>query len=297
MDDQKPTTLHTNSPSSSRWAPGLQAVMLGLLLTACNAQTPKGQVVAIVNGQEVTVQDVKSEAVAEGPRRSSDPKVLLQKVIARVLFAQKAHAMGLDQYPDYPADLNRVKQTFLAEKAVSQLVKPPPTPTDAQVQAFIDQNPDLFKDRVLISLQEVAFDSTVDPNLLKGETTLSDVAAHLKSVDAPFQQRAVTLDSADLPPQLVDHLKIQPLGKMLYIRAPTRTQAVVVTQITPLQAPAFEQKKFALNVLAEQAAQRASTAVLQQLKAQAKISYQPTFAPTSKPPAAATTTKPSSPKP
>ena len=286
MDKQPPTIMQPTSPWSRRRAPAMQALMLGLLLTACSAQTPKGQVVAIVNGQEITVQDIKSEAVAEGARRSSDPKVLLQKVIARVLFAQQAHKLGLDQYPDYPADLNRVKQTFLAEKAVAQLVKPPPTPTDAQIQTFMDQNPNLFRDRILISVQEVAFDSSVDPTQMQSETTLASVETHLKSIGIPFQQQSMTLDSAELPPQLVDRLKVQPLGKIFYIRTPSRTQAVVVTQIAPLQAPAFEQRKFALSVLADQGVQRGSAAVLKQLQAQAKVVYQSTFAPAAKPSAA-----------
>jgi len=253
------------------------------MLIDCSAPTPKGQVVAIVNGQEVTVQDIKSEASAEGPKRSSDPKVLLHRVIARVLFAQEARKMGLDHYTGYPADVNRINQTLLAQKAVSNLVKAPAPPTEAEIQSFIDQNPNLFKNRMLISVDEISFDSSIDMNLLQSETTLPGIAARLKSLDAPFQQQSLTLDYADLPPQLIERLKAEPLGKMFYIRAPGRVQALVITQTTPVQTPALEQKKFALNILSERSAQKASEAVLQQLEAKAHIAYQPTFAPSAKP--------------
>jgi EpsD family peptidyl-prolyl cis-trans isomerase len=272
----------------------LMATVLGLLLADCSAPTPKGQVVAVVNGQEVTVQDINSEAIAEGPRRTSDPKVLLQKVIARVLFAQQAHTLGLDQYAGYPADQNRIKQTFLAQKAASKLVTPPPPPTPAQIQAFIDQHPTIFKDRSRISVDEISFDPSVNANMLQTESTLSGLASRLKSIDAQFQQQSRVLDTADLPPQFDQKLESQPLGVMFYIRTPTAVVAMVVKEKLPVQALGQEQTQLAQNLMAEQAAQKASEAVFQRLKAQAHITYQPNFAPTAKPasPAPAPTAKP-----
>jgi EpsD family peptidyl-prolyl cis-trans isomerase len=265
------------------------ASVLGLLLADCSARTPKGQVVAVVNGQEVTVQDINSEAIAEGPRRTSDPKVLLQKVIARVLFAQQAHTLGLDQYAGYPADQNRIKQTFLAQKAASKLVTPPPTPTPAQIQTFIGQHPTIFKDRQRISVDEISFDPSVNANMLQTETTLSGLAARLKSIDAQFQQQSRVLDTADLPPQFDQKLEAQPAGVMFYIRTPNAVVAMVVKDKLPVQALPQEQTQLAQTLMAEQAAQTGTDAVLRRLQSQAHITYQPTFAPSAKPAAPAQT--------
>jgi len=280
----------TTSFSSQQWgrrvAP-ITVTVLALLLANCSAPTPKGQVIAVVNGQEVTAQDINSEAMAEGPRRSSDPKVLLQKVIARVLFAQQAHTLGLDQYAGYPADLNRIKQTFLAQKAAAKLVAQPTPPTPAQIQAFIAQHPTVFKDRMRISIDEISFDPSVNANMLQTESTLSGLAARLKSIDAQFQQQSRVLDSADLPPQLDAKLESQPLGSMFYIRTLTSVVAMVVKEKLPVQTLAEEQNQLATNLMAEQAAQVGSQAVLHRLEAQAHIAYQPKFAPSAAPAAAA----------
>jgi len=293
MNKNLATTTSFNLKRFGRRVAPMTAVVLGLLLADCSAPKPKGQVVAVVNGQEVTVQDINSEAMAEGPRRSSDPKLILQKVIARVLFAQQAHALGLDQYAGYPADLNRIKQTFLAQKAAAKLVSPPTPPTQAQIQAFMAQHPTIFKDRTRMSVDEISFDPSVNANMLQTESTLPGLAARLKSIDAQFQQQSRTLDSADLPPQLDEKLEAQPLGSMFYFHTPTSVVAMVVKEKLPVQALAEEQNQLATSLMAEQAAPLGTEAVLHRLAAQAHIAYQPNFAPSAKP---ATATKAPAPK-
>ena len=191
---------------------GLMVAMVaaGLVLADCKAQAPKGQVVAVVNGQEITGQDLAAEARASGAQQGQTPALVLQRVVARVLLAQSARADGLDRYPGYPSDLARIQQDFLAQKVLKTTVKPPVKPTPQSLSAFIDAHPNIFKDRMRLQADEIKFRSSDDMKSLNGADTLASVASRLQSLNVPFTRETRTIDTAELPPPLAEKLMTVP---------------------------------------------------------------------------------------
>src|SRR5277367_6372562 len=85
-------------------------VLASLAMAAgCSPHGPNGQVVATVNGQEITTQDLAAEARSSNQGGAATKQSLLQAVIGRVLLAQEAHALQLDQTPGYPSDVTRMQ--------------------------------------------------------------------------------------------------------------------------------------------------------------------------------------------
>ena len=264
----------TNQPGEglrgTRLRYSLATALIAVALTNCNAHKP--------TGQEITAQDLNAEARGEGLSQIGDPAVLMQKVVARVLFAQDAHARGLDRYPAYPSELARLQQSFLAEKSLKSLLKPPAQPSATQLSSFIDSHPYVFSNRQRVDVDEVHIAGN-DVKILQGVTTLAGAAARLKSVNAQYNQTTRTLDTADMPASVAATLVGQPVDDLFYVHGPTETVAMTITAKTPVAVPAAQQTAIATRLLEQVAQQAQIDTILNRFKAQGHIEYQPRFAP------------------
>jgi peptidyl-prolyl cis-trans isomerase C len=250
-----------------------------MALQACHGGAPKGQVVATVNGQEITYQDLSAEARAERVQRA-DPKAILQKVIARVLFAQDAHNKGMDRYPGYPADIKRLDQTFLAERNVQSQLKPPNTaPSSTELRAFELARPFVFANRMRIELDELHFANNTGVKGLEQMTDLSQVTERLKSLGVPVDRQTRTVDTADLPPPLAQRFASAPEGQLTFLKTPSDTIAMVVKGRSPVSMPQDQADALATRLLAQQGVQQQVAGLLKGLQQRAKITYQKGFAP------------------
>jgi EpsD family peptidyl-prolyl cis-trans isomerase len=251
---------------------------LGLAVAACKPGGPSGQVVATVNGKEVTTQDLLAESRASGSTQQT-VQTLLQEVIARNLLAQSAHDQSLDAYPGYPSDLVRIQQAFLAEKALQKLMKPvaPPTPTD--IAAFEAAHPFLFAQRVRAQVDEVRFETSDDLKSMQGVEDLPGVVAKLKSLNAPFDRKAQALDTSEMPDAMAAHIVAAPLNQLQFYREGNVVLGIVVLQRDPVVLPPEQESVVASGLIAKVAAQNQVNAELARLKAKAHIVYQKAYAP------------------
>ena len=257
---------------------GAGIVALSLALAACKPGGPSGQVVATVNGKEITSQDLLAEARANGGARQ-DPKAVLQQVIARVLLAQSAHDQKLDAYPGYPSDLVRIQQSFLAEKALQKILKAPAPPTPATIAAFEAANPYLFASRAKLQVNEIRFETADNMKSLQGADDLGAVITKLKAVSAPFDQKTQTLDTAQMPAVLAAHLVTAPLGQLQFFRQGNTVLGVVVTARDPIAVPPEQEAAIAGQLMTKVAAQTEVRTAVTQLQTKATIVYQKGYAP------------------
>ena len=93
-----------------------------LALSACDkgAKTPEGQVVATVDGKEVTIHELNSE-LAMVPNRGGDAprklveSVVLQRVIERKMLAAEAEKLKLDENPQFLLARKRTEEGLLVQ--------------------------------------------------------------------------------------------------------------------------------------------------------------------------------------
>jgi EpsD family peptidyl-prolyl cis-trans isomerase len=265
---------------------GVQVAALALALAACKPGGPSGQVVATVNGKEITTQDLLSQARANGNARQ-DPRAVLEEVIARVLLSQSAHTQKLDAYPGYPSDLVRLQQSFLAEKALQQMVKPGAPPTPAEIAAFEAAHPYLFASRAKLQVNEIRFETADNMKSLQGADNLAGVISKLKSVNTPFDQKSQTLDTAQMPTELAAHLVTVPLNQLQFFREGNVVLGIVVVQRDPIVPSPEQQSAIAGELLVKSGAQNQVKAAVAQLRAKSSIVYQKGYGPGAPAPAAA----------
>ena len=256
----------------------MATVLLLPALGGCVNKTPKGQVVAVVNGAEVTTQDLRAEQRALGTA-SFNPQDLTQRVVSRVLLAQAAHADKLDAYAGFPADMLRLRQDYLAQQLIRTEIKPPPPPTPAQVNAFIQAHPLVFDHRMRLVLDELQFKALDGLNALQATNTLSEIEARLNALNTPVERRTITVDTAGIAPDLAKPLVQAPLNQLVLIRGTNATLAAVVQQRTPVVLSAEQTQALGRRLLTQLAGEQALEAKLQTLRSRASVAYQPGYAP------------------
>ena len=148
------------------------AALASLSLAACgNGGQPKGQVVAKVGKEEVTVLDLQSalagyQAPNAAARKAAEQQVL-SSIVQRKILAQAARKQKLDKTPEFARQEQQLTETLLVKDWQARLMKAVPAPSAEDVQQFIAQHPDLYSARKRISVDLVRFAAPNDPTLAK----------------------------------------------------------------------------------------------------------------------------------
>lgn len=202
----------------SRFAACLVAVSC-LSLAACgNGGAPKGQVVAKVGKEEVTVLDLQSAMAGvqtqNAAARKAAEQQALSAIVQRKILAQAARKQKFDKTPEFARQQQQLTEAHLVRDWQERLVKAVPTPTADEAQQFVTQHPDLYSARKRISVDVVTFAPPADPTLAKALQplhTLDEVRALLTERKIAFQNSASQIDALAADPRLVDAvLKIKP---------------------------------------------------------------------------------------
>lgn len=268
------------------------ALLALALVAACNrqAQAPAGQVAATVDGQEITLQEVNTEVQASNFPANIDKKLAqqaaLQRVIDRKLIIKAAADKGLDKTPDYLSQKRRDEELLLAQIYARQQLAAVPVPSDGDITKFMTDHGNAFGNRQQLSFDQIRFPLPKDVSVLKALESahnMAEVAATLNKLGIKFQRGPATIDSAQLPTQLMTQLDklaptepfALPIQGMMTINLITGRKAVSNdnAQSRAAAVAAWRQEKFA-NLLTQQVAD---------FKGKAKVQYQNGFSP---PPAA-----------
>ena len=262
---------------------GTAAMMM--TLSACGKKA-EGQVVAIVNGEEVSLQELNAELAGQNIPDSVDKKQLmkevLQRVIDRKLLVQNAKSQGMDKDPEYLTQQRRLDEnlivSLLGKKAASSIK----IPDAAAIDKFIAENPQMFAQRTRFSLDQLQFDLPANPqrlSVLEKDKTLAEVAASLDSLGIKYVRGNSMLDSATAPPALMQQILKLPAGEPFILPAGGKVYASVITgrELTP--TPAEVARPAATEAIRRRDLSDLSTKTLKQARDGAKIDYQVGYEP------------------
>jgi EpsD family peptidyl-prolyl cis-trans isomerase len=257
-------------------------------LAGCHKQ-PGGQVVATVNGEEVTLQELNTELQATNISASTDKqavqKALLQRVIDRKLVDGLAKDRDLDKSSDYLAQTRRLNEILLAQLYAKQQLAAVPVPSGADIAKFMTDNPGIFANRQQLVLDQLRFQQPSNPGQLSGVEgihTLDGVAAFLKAKGIQFSRQPAQIDSAALPAPLLTQINNLPAGEPFVIPTGGVLTVNVITQRKAVANDPAQAKSVAAAAWREQKVQQAVNDQLTAARNTAKISYQPGFEPPAK---------------
>ncbi|SNS83826.1 peptidyl-prolyl cis-trans isomerase, EpsD family [Sphingomonas laterariae] len=270
------------------------AAAIMLTLGACQKKA-EGQVVAVVNGEEVSLQELNAELAGQNVPESVDKKALmkevLQRVIDRKLLVQRAKEQGLDKDPEYLTQQRRLDENLLVSLLGKKAAAGVKIPDGAAIDKFISDNPQMFAQRTRYSLDQLQFDLPPNPKrlaVLEKDKSLAAVAASLDSLGIKYARGTSVLDSATTPPALMQQIAKLPAGEPFILPAGGKVYASVITgqQITP--TPAEVARPAATDAIRRRDLTDISTKTLKQVRDTAKIDYQPGYEPAAKSTASAT---------
>jgi peptidyl-prolyl cis-trans isomerase C len=266
---------------------------LAILVGGCQKKAG-GQVVAVVNGEEITQQELNGELQGAMIPPSADKKAvmaqLLQRVIDRKLLVQKAKAEGLDQSPAYLDQVRRADEALMVNLLASKAAKGIALPDGASVDRFIATNATLFNARKRYTLDQIVFAQPADMSIvrqLEPAHSLDAVAATLSASGIAFTRGTATLDSATIQPAMAAKIAALPPGEPFVTPDSGRLVASVIKSTESTPTPEQQAKPAALNLLRQQALAATMQKQVETARAAAKIDYQAGFAP---PPKAASRT-------
>jgi peptidyl-prolyl cis-trans isomerase C len=196
---------------------------LAAAIVACNKKAG-GQVAAVVDGQEITDQDLRTEAVTENLKSKADfdaaAPTMVQKLVDRAVLSGYARKNNLDRGPEYVARRRQMEETLLAYLGLRKLIGTIPSPSEAEVSRFIDENPLMFSQRQRLTLDQFRFKTPADSAVLKRLTALDtpdQVAASLRSLGVQYSRTEAYFDSGTAPAPVARQIVKVPDGQMFNV--------------------------------------------------------------------------------
>ena len=260
-------------------------VTAALLVTGCHKE-PKGQILAIVNGEEISMQELNAELQGANIPDTVDRKLLrkqvLQRLIDRKLIVQKAREQGLDKTPEYVAQQRRMEEnllvTLLGQKIASQV----PMPDDRDVAQYIADNPTQFGGRQRLLLDQIQFAAPKDVKqllTLRDAHSLEALAAGIQKLGLPMTRGKGVIDTGRLDPQLIKLINQLPPGEPFVLPSNGQYVASVIVGRDPTPTPTPVAKTAAAELVRRKELVAESKAQVARARSTAEIQYQPGYEP------------------
>lgn len=287
MHPQKYTMQNLHIHSKIFRATVMVALVPMLVMGCSKKDNVATQAVAIVDGQEISVHQINTVlSKVNGVTPDTLPKVkreILDGLVEQQLAINLATSSKLDRSPEVVTAIENAKREIIARAALEQIRNALPKPTDEEAKAYFDAHPELFSQRRVFNLQEIAIDKAT-PNLAEVRSmvasakSMEEVAQWLTQKGIGFKPNAGTRPAEQIPLEVLPVLHQFKDGQIGLIEGNDahfieRVAASKTLPITEAQAiPRI--KVFLANQRGAEAIKREKEA----MKAKAKVEYLGEFA-------------------
>jgi EpsD family peptidyl-prolyl cis-trans isomerase len=262
----------------------------GILFAATTVSADSDAPAAKVNGVTITQSQVdravaKAGAAAKGMPPAKAKQAALEGLITQHLFSKNALMDKLDKDPRVIEAIEEAKEQILARAYAEKQATTMARPTEKEIKAYFDENPELFTQRRIYRLQQLEIQGSqeqlkaVDEKYQNTES-LKDFVAWLREKNIRYNMGASTQPAEAIPTKLLKSIAKLKVGQSLKVTNPNGTAIMQLVEakeepVTLEQAsPAIE------RYLMNQEAGDIIKSLSQKLRKAAKVEY---FAPFSTP--------------
>lgn len=262
----------------------LLPIAASLMLASCG-RSATGQVVAVVNGEEVSLTELNAELKSLGEisgNRETIRAAALQSLIDRKLLVQAARERGIDKDPDFLQQQRRANDQLMVGMLAQQVTKNVPVPSQTDIARYLRDNPRAFAQRTIFDLDQVQFSEPSDAKFLKllePTRTLSDVVALLNRAQIRFAPQKGALDTATTPKALLNQITKLSAGEPFIIRSGGVVVVSVITGQRTAPLAEAEARRLAAETLRRDAIASIAQKQVKDARGRAKIDYQQGFKP------------------
>lgn len=262
-------------------------ILLSIVFTGCSKQEKAPSAIASVNGTVISraqfEQALSRLNLAPQNLTPQAKDQVVQALVDQELVVQAANAKKLDQDPTVQQSLKAAHDQILSQAYLQQVGKSEEKPTEADMDAYYKQHPELFSQRRIYNLQELAIvaskDKLADINShLESSHNLNDFVNWLHTQNIPFRTGSGTKSAEQLPLNILPRMQTMQNGQLLAL--PSANGITVLQIISSQSAPISFDKAHALieNYLSVTRQRAAATADIKKLRDAAKIDYMGEFA-------------------
>lgn len=208
-----------------------------------------GQIVAKVNGDEISVHQInsaiaRSNAIAPEAAKQAAAQTL-ERIIDQELLVQQALKNKLDRDPQVMQALEEAKRQILARAYVEWAVAASSTENSEEIRKFYQDNPALFERRRIYRVHELAVVAPQEKlDALKAATaeakSLEDVAGWLKAQKLAFQAAVSVWPAEQIPLNILARVLEMREGQIAVI--PT-SRGVSVLQLLQAQEASLSEQQ------------------------------------------------------
>ena len=263
----------------------IAAAAMLVALPGCDSGEVSGQVVAVVNGEEITIPELNSEARARGLVIGNDRALrnrVVQDLIERKLLVRAALKRQLDRTPEHLLAKRRSDEMLLASALLEAVGRQRASPSDQELARFIESNPHAFDRRALLSVDRIRALAAFAPGLARSVAaarSLDEAQALLTANKVVAERRVELWDSATFPAEMAGQLLGADKKETVLLQLPDQTVVANVIEVIPQPTPAANRAQLARDLLSSQRSREQLQSLLQREKSLAKIRYHPQFAP------------------
>jgi EpsD family peptidyl-prolyl cis-trans isomerase len=277
---------------TSQTAISILSTAFVLSLSACGQHGDKvaaSQVAAKVDGEEISVHQINqvlattNTAGATAQAVQGMSREVLEKLIDQQLAIEQANEKKISRTPEVVAQIEASKRDILARAYLQQLISALPKPTPEEVKKYYTDHPQLFAERRIFNLQELAVptqDGLAEQldGLASSGKSMDDVVAWLKSHDYKFNGGSTTKAAEQLPMDLLEKMQQLKDGQNLVVKTP---QSLTLIHLVSSKSVPVDEVNASPRIAQFIANQRANDAVSTNMKAlrkAAKVEYVGDFA-------------------
>ncbi len=254
-----------------------------IMLAGCEKEAT-GQVAAVVNGEEITLQEINAMLAEANIPSGADNKAIqqqaLQQIVDKRLLAQVAREDGIDQDPVYLIKQRQLNEALLIQMYGQKTGSTLKVPDKSAIDNYVKTHPFSFANRKIYNVDQISFPVPADISSLKSlekANTLPEVAAILDSMKIKYQRGTTQMDSAQVPAAMMAQIASLAPGEPFVVPS-----AAVVTAnvITGSQSVPIDESQMASQIVDSIRKEELSEILKKRLeaaKSKAEITYQDGF--------------------
>lgn len=257
--------------------------ILLILLAACSNEAPKGQVIARVNGTEITRRELMAEMRARNmpadPQGRTHERLLLEQIIDRKLIAAQAREALVERSPEFQISRRRGDEIALADILLQRLGTRIAVPNARMVERYIAENPYMFELRMIVVVDRLVVDSKNARNVsqLRASGDLDAIQAMLLKTGLAFGRDQTIVDTRALPTHEARILVTRSPGKGYWTDTNSTVEARRVVTSWPFRTSSTEHHAAASAALVELGREAIKAALLRNLRQKAYVEYNPSI--------------------
>lgn len=262
-----------------------------LLVAACGdkngggGDAPKGQVVARLDGTDITQLEVNAELQGMNlpptvPRREAE-KAALNNILTRRLLKGAAEERKINENPQFQLQQRRASEQLYVQALAQDIAAKVAKPASDQVDQYMEENPFLFRERRQFQVDQIQFLQPADLSKLNlpAIKTMAEVEAALTANGIQFRRQPARIDALGANPAFVREimgvLERNPSELFMFAnRVPNAPAPVMlVNQVTRVDVVPFtgdNARQFAERQLQNQRIQTALAAEVEKQRKTAK---------------------------